>query len=39
MSAKRYPPLPDWVELGAIAAAPLEDVCAGVVTTVGAVAV
>jgi hypothetical protein len=31
MSAKRYPPLLDWVELGAIAAAPLEDVCVGVV--------
>ncbi|HET6868350.1 MAG TPA: hypothetical protein VFH80_20715, partial [Solirubrobacteraceae bacterium] len=31
MSAKRYPPLLDWVELGAIAAAPLSDVCVCVV--------
>ena len=33
MSAKRYPPLLGWVELGAIAAAPLEDV--SVVAPVG----
>lgn len=31
MSAKRYPPLLDWVELGAIAAAPLAEVCVGAV--------
>jgi hypothetical protein len=43
MSAKRYPPLLDWFELGAIAAAPLEDVCVGAlvvgVCEVGVVAV
>jgi hypothetical protein len=46
MSAKRYPPLFDWVELGWIAAAPVAGVCvdalvAGVdeVVSVGAVAV
>lgn len=38
MSAKRYPPLLDWVELGAIAAAPLDDVC-GVAVVVGVVVV
>jgi hypothetical protein len=47
MSAKRYPPPLDWVELGAIAAAPLLDACVcalvtgvcDVVVSVGAVAV
>ena len=34
MSAKRYPPPLDWVELGAIAAAPLADVCGGALVVV-----